>query len=86
MLKFRNVQPLLHDQTTVAITHLFRVPHNRAEAREPLPAIFPGWSAPIVRVAADGERELVSMSWGPEYQPMEGETEWARAAETSAAI
>ena len=51
-------------KTTAAITHLFRVAHNRAQVFEPLPAIFPGWSAPVVRVAADGERELVPMSWG----------------------
>ena len=29
-----------------------------------MPSIFPGWSAPVVRLAQDGERELVPMSWG----------------------
>lgn len=43
---------------------LFRVGHNRAAAFEPLSAIFPGHSAPVVRLAPDGERELVSLSWG----------------------
>ncbi len=47
-----------------AIIRLFRVPHNRATAIEPLPAIFPGYQAPIVRSTDDGERELVMMSWG----------------------
>jgi len=47
-----------------AIIRLFRVSHNRAAAFEPQSAIFPGGSAPIVRRAEDGERELVVMSWG----------------------
>jgi putative SOS response-associated peptidase YedK len=47
-----------------AIRRLFRVPHNRAGPVEPLPAIFPGHVAPVVRLAADGERELVRMPWG----------------------
>ena len=48
-----------------AIAALFRVSHNRAAAYEPLSAIFPGHMAPVIRRASDdGERELVSMSWG----------------------
>jgi putative SOS response-associated peptidase YedK len=47
-----------------AIARLFRVPHNRAMDFAPLPAIFPGHAAPVVRQAADGERELVLLSWG----------------------
>jgi putative SOS response-associated peptidase YedK len=47
-----------------AILRLFRVSHNRATAFEPLPAIFPGHQAPVVRRAEDGERELVLLSWG----------------------
>lgn len=48
-----------------AIRRLFRIPHNRAPTTlEPLAAIFPGHTAPIVRRAEDGERELVMMSWG----------------------
>ena len=47
-----------------AIGSLFRVPHNRQEQFDLLPAIFPGWSAPVVRRASDGERELIMMSWG----------------------
>ena len=51
-------------RNTEAIARLFRVPHNRATAVDPLTSIFPGYQAPIVRQAADGERELVMMSWG----------------------
>jgi hypothetical protein len=47
-----------------AILRLFRVSHNRAAAYEPRDAIFPGYQAPIVRKAADGERELVVLNWG----------------------
>ena len=47
-----------------AILRLFRVSDNRAAAVEPKDAIFPGHSAPIVRLAEDGERELVNLSWG----------------------
>jgi putative SOS response-associated peptidase YedK len=48
-----------------AIRRLFRISHNRAPASiDPLPAIFPGHMAPVVRRAEDGERELVMISWG----------------------
>ena len=43
---------------------LFRVGDNRATAFTPLTAIFPGHLAPVVRLAGDGERELVTMNWG----------------------
>jgi putative SOS response-associated peptidase YedK len=46
------------------IARFFRVSHNRAAAYEPLPAIFPGRVAPVVRQSADGEREITLMSWG----------------------
>jgi putative SOS response-associated peptidase YedK len=42
----------------------FRVGHNRAVASQPLDAIFPNYNAPVVRRAADGEREIVMMNWG----------------------
>lgn len=57
----------LYSMTTnhEAMLRLFRVSHNRATQLDlPLQAIFPGWAAPVVRNAADNERELVSMSWG----------------------
>jgi len=38
--------------------------HNRALAFDPQDAIFPGYQAPIVRKAADGEREFVVLNWG----------------------
>ena len=41
-----------------AILRLFRISDNRAAAYEPRDAIFPGYQAPVVRTAADGEREL----------------------------
>jgi putative SOS response-associated peptidase YedK len=43
---------------------LFRISDNRAVALPPQPAIFPGYQAPLVRHAADGERELVRLNWG----------------------
>lgn len=47
-----------------AVRRLFRVSDNRAAAFKPLDAIFPGYEAPIVRAAEDGERELLMMHWG----------------------
>jgi putative SOS response-associated peptidase YedK len=46
------------------VAQFFRVSHNRTVAFEPLNAIFPRYVAPIVRQSADGEREMVTMSWG----------------------
>jgi putative SOS response-associated peptidase YedK len=46
------------------IARFFRVSHNRTVAFEPLNAIFPRYVAPVVRQSADGEREIVTMSWG----------------------
>lgn len=45
------------------VARLFRVSDNRAALFEPKDAIFPGHVTPIVRMAAGGERELVTMSW-----------------------
>ena len=47
-----------------AILRLFRVPHNRSTATNSVTAIFPGHMAPVVRQTADGDRELVKLSWG----------------------
>ena len=47
-----------------AILRLFRISDNRAPVITPQPAIFPAYTAPVVRRADDGERELVPMSWG----------------------
>lgn len=56
----------LYSQTRApeAIRRLFKVSHNRCADFDPKPAIFPGNDAPVVRIAEDGERELVIMSWG----------------------
>ena len=37
---------------------------NRTVHIDPLPGIFPNYTAPVVRHAADGEREMALMSWG----------------------
>lgn len=47
-----------------AMLRLFRIGHNRAADFTPKDAIFPGHIGPVVRRAADGERELGLMSWG----------------------
>ena len=47
-----------------AVRAWFRVSDNRAYGFEPMPAIFPKTIAPIIRLAADGEREMVPASWG----------------------
>ncbi len=47
-----------------AILRLFRLSHNRAAVFDPQDAIFPGYQAPMVRKAVDGERELVNLNWG----------------------
>ncbi len=57
--------------TREALLRLFRVSHNRAAMFDPRPAIFPGHTAPVLRLAADGEPEIVTMSWGF-VLPMEG--------------
>jgi putative SOS response-associated peptidase YedK len=47
-----------------AIRRLFRISDNRATRIDPQPSIFPGWTAPVIRRADDGQRELVQMSCG----------------------
>ena len=56
----------LYSQTrnVEAIRRLFRIPDNRTTRIKSQPAIFPGWAAPVIRKAEDGERELLPMSWG----------------------
>jgi putative SOS response-associated peptidase YedK len=53
-----------HTRNIEAIRRLFRVGHNRTTSIEPQPAIFPSWNGGVIRKAEDGERELVTMSWG----------------------
>lgn len=56
----------LYSMTTnrEAIIRLFKVGDNRAASIEPQASIFPGSLAPVVRKSEDGERELLSLSWG----------------------
>lgn len=42
----------------------FRLSDNRIAAFDPLSAIFPGHTAPIIKQTVDGDRELVLRSWG----------------------
>jgi putative SOS response-associated peptidase YedK len=47
-----------------AVARKFMLSDNRMAAFEPLAAIFPGHTAPIIKQSVDGERELVMRSWG----------------------
>ena len=47
-----------------AVARFFRVSHNRTVSFEASAAIFPRRTAPVVRGAPDGEREIIMMSWG----------------------
>jgi putative SOS response-associated peptidase YedK len=49
-----------------AIRRLFKVKRISPDIgnMEPLPGIFPGQNAPVIRLDDDGERELTSMHWG----------------------
>jgi putative SOS response-associated peptidase YedK len=47
-----------------ALARKFGLSDNRMAAFEPLPVIFPGHMAPIIKQSVDGERELVIRSWG----------------------
>jgi len=47
-----------------AVAQFFRVSHNRTVSFEASAAIFPRRTAPVVRGAPDGEREIIMMSWG----------------------
>lgn len=38
--------------------------HDRLGNAEPLPAIWPKYEAPVVRLTPEGDRELVRMHWG----------------------
>src|SRR5208282_3447667 len=55
-----------------AIRDLFAVKRDRAGNLPPLSAIFPDQMAPIIRVASDGERELVMARWGMPGPPQFG--------------
>jgi hypothetical protein len=57
-----NLYSLNKNRDTVG--RFFRVSHNRIVSFEPSSGIFPRHVAPVVRRAADGEREIVLMNWG----------------------
>jgi putative SOS response-associated peptidase YedK len=61
----------LYSMTTnqQAIRNLFKVKYDRAGNLPILPGIFPDQPAPIVRQAADGERELIMARWGMPTPP-----------------
>ena len=52
-----------------AIRDWFRARHDRAGNLPLFPGIFPDHFAPIVRIGADGERELVMARWGMPAPP-----------------
>jgi putative SOS response-associated peptidase YedK len=47
-----------------SVAKMFGVGHNRTVDIPLFPGIFPNYVAPVVREAADGDRELVNMNWG----------------------
>ena len=47
-----------------AILRLFPVSDYPSRAFEPFRQIFPGWTAPIVRKAADGDRAIAQLPSG----------------------
>jgi putative SOS response-associated peptidase YedK len=55
-----------------AIRDWFRARHDRTGNLPLFPGIFPDQFAPIVRVGADGERELVLARWGMPGPPQFG--------------
>lgn len=52
------------NSTREGVGRLFSVSHNRMIAFDRQLTLFPGRDAPVVRLASDGERELVSLPWG----------------------
>src|SRR5260370_27248307 len=59
-------------QGAPASRDLFRAKHYRAGNLPLFPSIFPDQIAPIARIGADGERELVMASWGMPGPPQFG--------------
>ena len=55
-----------------AIRDLFAVERDGVGNLPPLPAVFPDQMAPVVRVGADGRRELVMARWGMPGPPLSG--------------
>jgi putative SOS response-associated peptidase YedK len=55
-----------------AMRRLFRVTRDLTGNLPALPAVYPDTTAPVVRVARDGERELTMMRWGFPPPPNSG--------------
>lgn len=55
------------NSTREGVGRLFKVSHNRMGQFPEQLTLFPAREAPVVRLADDGERELVMMSWGFVY-------------------
>ena len=66
------VQPVHLTKGQAAIRDWFRAPDDRTGDLPLFPGIFPDQRAPIVRVRADGERELVMARWGMPGPPQFG--------------
>lgn len=47
-----------------AMRQLFGVKRDQTGNQPPLPGVFPRHTAPVVRLADDGKRELTPMHWG----------------------
>jgi putative SOS response-associated peptidase YedK len=52
------------NSTREGVGQLFKVSDNRITAFGAQLTLFPGHMAPVIRMASDGERELVNMGWG----------------------
>ncbi|CFX05157.1 conserved protein of unknown function [Candidatus Filomicrobium marinum] len=51
-------------KTRETVGKLFGVSDNRMPVVEPMAGIYPANDAPVVRMAEDGEREVILSSWG----------------------
>jgi putative SOS response-associated peptidase YedK len=61
----------LYNITTTheAILQWSRAMYDRAGNLEPSLDVYPNYKAPVVRAAADGEREIVRLNWGMPSPP-----------------
>ena len=66
--KQRTSQPVCNiyslNKNRESIAKMFKVGHNRSIDISRLPGVFPNYNAPVIRMAADGEREMVNLNWG----------------------
>jgi hypothetical protein len=82
---FVHVQSLLCHQGHAAIIALTRAMRDKTDNLPPMPGVFPDYSAPIIRNAPDGVRELTLARWGmpgpPQFKPcqLEAVHTWPKA-------